>query len=249
MGTAGCIAFLFGCMGIVVCVYTVPRMVIDGVLSGSEGILIGAGMVLLIIVAAGLSGVEPAASLALVQLFVLALGTLPYLRYVLRDRGNRTIARQDLERYAKALAKDPSLTPARVALGDTYRELGLYEKAASYYESALDREPENKMAQRGLAECLKLRSIARGETWLCHICSSANDPRSARCLQCETPRARLASTPMVHRVIPWAYGGLGLLSVLLMVLGRLSQFGALAITAVIAGAFYALYGLGRMSDA
>jgi hypothetical protein len=54
---------------------------------------------------------------------------------------------------------------------------------------------------------------------------------------------------MVHRVIPWVYGGLGFLSVSLMLLGRLSQFGALAITAVIAGAFYALYGLGRMSDA
>lgn len=248
MGTAGCIAFLFGCVGVIVCVYTVPRMVIDGVLTCVEGILLACAMILMIVGGGALAKVAPTISTLLVLTFLFMLGALPYVRYLLRDRGNWAIAQQDIERYERSLAFDSSLNAARVALGDTYRELGLYDKAVEYYEDALDREPEHREAHKGLEECLKLQSVARKETWLCHICSAANDPRDERCFNCETPRGRLVRTPLFHRLSPWAFGGAQAVVMLLLVADRLSDFGALGATVLIAGAFYTLYSFDPTGD-
>ncbi|MDI9602573.1 MAG: tetratricopeptide repeat protein [Acidobacteriota bacterium] len=249
MGDAGCFVFLLGLAGIVVCIYTVPRMVLDGVLSGAEGILIACGMVLLIVFSGAFWQSSPRTSAALLLLFILSLGCLPYVRYVLRDRVEWAIAHEDIRRFEKALAFDPNLNPARVSLGDTYRELGLYDKAVSYYEAALEREPKNKAAHRGLEECLKMQSVARGETWLCHICQVANDPRDTKCFHCATPRSSPPAGSPVHRLSPWAYGALATLTVLLMLLGVLGPFGGLGIALLLSGVFYTLYHMKTSSDA
>ncbi len=249
MGDAGCFVFLLGLAGIVVCVYTVPRMVLDGVLSGAEGILVACGMVLLIALAGALWQPLPQVSVALLLLFILSLGCLPYVRYALRGRAEWAIAREDIWRCEKALAFDPNLNPARVSLGDTYRELGRYDEAASYYEAALEREPENKAAQRGLEECLKMQSVARGETWLCHICQVANDPRDAKCFHCATPRGSPPGGSLMHRLSPCVYGATATLTVLLMFLGVLGPFGSLGIALLLSGVFYTLYYMETSRDA
>lgn len=248
MGSAGCVVFLLGLSSIVICVYTVPRMVLDGVLSLAEGILLACGMVLLIALAGALSKVAPDPSIALVLAFVSTLGALPYVCYVLRGRGDRRIAQQDIDRSERALAFDPNLNPARVALGDAYRGLGLYDTAASYYEAALEREPDSRAAQRGLDECLRLQSVARGETWGCHICSSANDPRDLKCRKCKTPRGRVVGTAPAHRITPWIYGGLQGAVLALMLAGELTHFGALSLSITIAAAFHVLYRVAMPSD-
>jgi len=62
---------------------------------------------------------------------------------------------EPVEEYQKAIALDPGLVEAYVALGELYEEKGLYREAVQAYEGAIAIEPRNPNALFSLAQALE----------------------------------------------------------------------------------------------
>lgn len=62
---------------------------------------------------------------------------------------------EPIEAYRKAIALDPGLVEAYVALGELYEEKGLYPEAVQAYEGAIAIEPRNPNAWFSLAQALE----------------------------------------------------------------------------------------------
>jgi tetratricopeptide (TPR) repeat protein len=242
MGADHCTPGLLGMLTLVICVWYLPRMVLDGVLSGGEALAVGAALVLWLMASAAIATVAPVVSGALNVVLVFGLAATPYGRYRLRDRTERNLRDREIERCRKTIAWDRKNAGAHEILGDALRAQHDYQEAIECYEAALDLEPENRSARRSLEECHRLSRISDGATWLCHVCHAENPPREIQCFQCRTPRGQEAARPsLLLRGTAWGAVACGAALLALLIAGVLTPLGAFVLTVVVAIPFFAVY--------
>lgn len=238
------VVLFLGVIGIVLALWSLPRMVLDGVLSGLEALLLAFGLVLLITLAGALVRPAPMASAVLVALFPFALSLLPYLRWRLRNRGLHAIEQREIERCRRTIAFDARNTGAHLQLAEALRTRGQYAEAVRCYETVLTLGKDNRQARRGLEDCLSLQRAEAGQSWLCHVCHAENEAHAIQCTACRTPRARPESrqgTPL-KRVAIWAALGLEAAVLSLLAVGTLGPCGVVVASCLVAAACYVVYG-------
>ncbi len=236
------VVLLLGVVGAVVVIWSLPRMLLDGVLSGTEAALFACGMVALIAIAGALVRPCPAASASLVSLFVFGLSIIPFIRYRLRGRGLTRLGNDTIERCQRTIAFDERNTGARLMLAEAFREQGRYSEAIAAFEAVLEREEGNARARRGLDDCLNLQRASSGEVWLCHVCRAENDPEVTQCARCRTPRARGSVRPSgLRRWTIWVASALQACVVVLLVAGAMNACPATVLSLVIAAGMYGVY--------
>lgn len=190
MGDVGIAVCVVGTVGTVVLFITLPKLLLDGILTGAEAAAY-AGILVVAIASAGLlTDVAPGAATLLAGGFIVGTAALMCIRHHLGARGYRALAARKIERCRKTIAFDPRNVGAHLMLAEAMRDAKRYEEAIAAYERALDREPRNRKAQRGLEDCIALQRAARGETWQCYACHAENLPRARRCIKCGTPQTR-----------------------------------------------------------
>ena len=241
MGEARCVVFMFGVVGTIVCVYTLPRMVIDGILCGAEAIVFGALMLVIIGLAAGLLDACPIAAALLSVLFVFGMGSLPYIRHRLHHRGLTAIIERDIDDARRAIAFNHKNVFAHLTLAERLFELGRYTEARAEFEATLDLDADEKKAARGIEDCDRMHSIARGDTWLCYVCGAANEPKALQCFKCRTPRGRARHQSGVHRVAVWGATAAEGAVVVLMLTNAVSMLAAFGLSVLIAMGFWLIY--------
>ncbi len=233
-----------GFVGAALAFWSLPRMVIEGVLSGTEAVLLAFGLAVLLVAAGALVAVAPQVSTVLTAVFPFALSVIPYLRHRLRDRGLRSLEDADIERCRRTIAFDARNTGAHLQLAETLRTQGQYSEAVRSYETVLTLDKDSRQARRGIEECLNLLRAQAGQSWLCHICHVENEPQAAQCSACRTPRARpaRADMPSLQRVAIWVGVGLEAAVIGLYLVGALGECGVVLASLFVAGVTYAVYG-------
>lgn len=236
------VVLLFGVVGAVVVIWTLPRMLLDGVLNGAEAAFFACGMVALIAIAGALARPAPAVSSMLVSLFVFGVSLLPFARYRLRGRRIARLGNETIERCQRTIAFDARNTGARLMLAEALREQGRYAEAIAAFEAVLEREENNPRARRGLDDCLNLQRASSGEMWLCHVCRAENAPEATQCTRCRTPRARSSVRPSVfRRWTVWVASALEAAVIALLLSGALSVCPAVLASLVMAVVMYGVY--------
>jgi tetratricopeptide (TPR) repeat protein len=221
-------------------------MVLDGILSGLEALVLALGLLFVITAAGVLVKPAPLASGTLMVLFPFALSTLPYIRCRLRDRGLRALKDQEIARCRKTIAFDARNTGAHLMLAKALEARGGYAEAVQCYETVLNLDKDNRDAKRGIEDCLNLERAEAGQSWLCHVCHAENTPQALACAGCRTPRSRpaLVSDPPLQRVGVWVGLAMELAIVVLLCAGSLGPCGAVLGSLLVAGATYAVYTVG-----
>jgi len=244
VGEARCIVFMFGFLGTIICVYMLPRMVIDGILCGAEAIIFGALMLVLIGGAASLLPLSPLGAALLAVVFVFGMGSLPYIRHRLQHRGLAAIINRDIDDAKRAIAFDHKNVFAHLTVAERLFELGRYKEARAEFEATLDLDAGEKKAKRGIEDCDKMLSIAKGDTWLCYVCGAANEPKAVQCFKCRTPRGRLMRQSKVHLFAVWGATAAEGAVVVMMLTNALSMLAAFGLSVLIAIGFWLIYSFG-----
>lgn len=231
--------------GLTVGFLTIPRMWLDGLLSGLEAIALIATVLALtgVIISTWGSAMMVAATVVFVAVF----GSLPYFRRITAYRQEMAMARADADKWQKTIAFDPKNQGAHLFLARAHVKMGRLDPALKEYEEALRLSPGDPEARKEYNRTLQLQRSLTGQPWICPACAAENRGRLRQCFRCGAYMPRVAAPPPgLLRAFAAGVIGLTLVLALLWGMGWLDPTALLAGAVLLFAAFFAASSLRGM---
>lgn len=223
--------------GLIIAFMTIPRMWLDGLLSGLEALILMGGVLGLTALILSTWG-GPIMVLGTTA-YMGAIAWLPYVRRLMAYRQEIWIGREEAAKWQKTIAFDPKNQGAHLFLARALVRMGRLDEALKGYEEALRLSPVDPEARKEYNQSLQLQRRLSGQPWICPACAAENRSRIRQCFRCGAYLPRL-STPPPRTVgtFGWVTGGLVLVLIALWALGRLGPFVLLLGSAFVFATFY-----------
>lgn len=183
---------VIGILAAALVVVVVSRWWVDGLVSGTELIVLSAiygGLVFGLFAANG----EPVATAVTLALLLASAG---YAIYQAKKEGIRQYYKEKLEAYERTIQADPRNTAARVSLAETYYLMGDIDRAVAAMELAVLHSTTSVKEHHRLRQWQEEQQLRNSKTIACPNCHGKSLWGVQQCRICQAPLVYTSRAPL-----------------------------------------------------